>query len=80
MVFIRMYYAPREHPPAHFHAYYAEYKATVNIETCEIMDSNLPNRQRKIILAWAEIHQEELSKNWELVMNGKPPFEITPLQ
>lgn len=79
-IFIRMYYAPDEHPPAHFHAYYAEYKATVNIDTCEIIKSDLPKKQSKIVLAWAEIHQDELQKDWELVMSGQTPFKITPLQ
>ncbi|SMM98622.1 putative ORF-2 [uncultured Candidatus Thioglobus sp.] len=79
-IFIRMYYAPEEHPPAHFHAYYAEHKATINIDTCEIIKSNLPKKQSKIVLAWAEIHQDELKQDWDLVMNGKQPFKITPLQ
>ncbi len=78
-IFIRLYYAPDEHPPAHFHAYYAEYKATINIDTCEIIKSNLPSKQQKIVLAWAVIHQNELKKNWGFVMAGKPPFKITPL-
>jgi hypothetical protein len=79
-IFVRMYYAPNEHPPAHFHAYYAEYKAKVDIKTCEIISGNLPNKQTKIVLAWAELHKEELLKDWELVMNGEEPFQITPLQ
>jgi len=29
-----MYFAPGEHSPPHFHAYYNEYKATVDIRTC----------------------------------------------
>jgi len=34
-IIVRMYYAPKEHPPPHFHVYYAEHKATVDIHTCE---------------------------------------------
>ena len=34
---IRIYFAPKEHQPPHFHAYYAEHKATVDIRTCEIL-------------------------------------------
>ena len=37
-IIIRMYFAPGEHPPPHFHAYYNEYKATVNIRTGEIIE------------------------------------------
>jgi len=34
-IIIRIYFAPKEHQPPHFHAYYAEHKATVDIQTCE---------------------------------------------
>lgn len=46
-IIIRMYYAPKEHPPAHFHVYYAEYRATVDIMSCEIIQGNLPKKTRK---------------------------------
>ena len=29
---------------------------------------------------WAELHQEELMADWDLVMNGEEPFKIQPLQ
>ncbi|MGA7878484.1 MAG: DUF4160 domain-containing protein [Desulfoferrobacter sp.] len=38
------------------------------------------SKQIKLILAWAELHQEELMANWHLVMNGEEPFKIKPLQ
>jgi Domain of unknown function (DUF4160) len=79
-IIIRMYYAPGEHPPPHFHVYYAEHKARVNILTCEMIDGNLPKKQVKLVLAWAELHQEELMADWDLVMNGEEPFKIEPLQ
>ncbi|MBT4330031.1 MAG: DUF4160 domain-containing protein [Gammaproteobacteria bacterium] len=34
-----------DHPPPHFHVYYAEYRATVDIRTCEILQGNLPNKR-----------------------------------
>ncbi len=42
-----MYFAPGEHPPPHFHVYYAEYTATVDIRTCELIEGNLPKKQLK---------------------------------
>ena len=44
-IIVRMYYAPKEHPPPHFHVYYGEHHATVGIEDCEIRDGQLPSRQ-----------------------------------
>jgi hypothetical protein len=79
-IIIRMYYSPGEHNPPHFHVYYAEYKATIDIRTCELISGNIPNKQSKLALAWAELHQEELMANWRLVMNGETPFKIQPLQ
>ena len=79
-IIIRIYFAPKEHQPPHFHAYYAEHKAAVDIQTCEILEGELPKKQKKLVLAWAELHQEELMANWKLVMNGENPFKINPLQ
>ena len=79
-IIVRMYYAPGEHPPPHFHVYYAEYSAKVDIHTCEVIDGRLPRRQTKLVLAWAELHQEDLMADWELVMNGEEPFRIPPLR
>ena len=73
-------FALGEHPPPHFHVYYAEYIATVDVPTCELIEGNLPRKQIKLVLAWAELHQEELTNDWGLVMNGEEPFKIKPLQ
>lgn len=79
-IIVRMYFAPGEHGPPHFHVYYNEYRASVDIRTCEIIEGNLPRKQEKLTLAWAELHQEELIADWHLVMNGENPFKIQPLQ
>jgi hypothetical protein len=79
-IIIRMYFSPGEHPPPHFHAYYNEYKAKVDIRTGEIIEGNLPGRQTKLVVAWSELHQEELMADWQLVMSGEEPFKIQPLQ
>jgi len=79
-IIIRMYFAPGEHNPPHFHVYYNQFRATVDIHTCELIGGDLPSRQRKLVLAWAELHQDELMADWNLVMNGEDPFKIQPLQ
>jgi hypothetical protein len=79
-IIVRMYYSPSEHPPPHFHVYYNEYRGVVDIETCEMTTGDLPRKQLKLALAWAELHQEELMANWRLVTNGEEPFKIQPLQ
>ncbi|MBN2766154.1 MAG: DUF4160 domain-containing protein [Paludibacteraceae bacterium] len=79
-IIIRMYYAPKEHNPAHIHVYYNDFVAVVSIENFEIMQGNLPTKQLRLVLAWMEIHQEELMANWNLCLNGEKPFKIESLK
>jgi hypothetical protein len=40
----------------------------------------LPMRQQRLVEAWAELHQEELLADWQLLEAGRKPSPITPLQ
>ena len=40
----------------------------------------MKSKHNKLIIAWAELHKEKLSANWELVMIGEEPFRIDPLK
>ncbi|WP_414733474.1 DUF4160 domain-containing protein [Acetobacterium carbinolicum] len=79
-IIIRMFCAPEEHNPPHFHAYYGEFKAIIDIKTCELKEGNLPKKQLKLVLAWAELRQEELLADWMLAMNSELPYKIDPLK
>jgi len=79
-IIIRMYCAPGEHNPPHFHAYYQEYKAIFDINSCEMTEGKLPSKQRKLVSAWAEIHKDDLLADWELASNGELPYQIEPLK
>lgn len=79
-IIIRMYCAPTEHNPPHIHAYYQDYKAVIDIKQCEITEGTLPRKKERLVLAWVEIHQEELLADWELASNGELPFNIDPLK
>ncbi|MDO4288205.1 MAG: DUF4160 domain-containing protein [Eubacterium sp.] len=68
-----------DHNPPHFHAEYAGHKALVDIQESVIIKGNLPSRQLKIVLAWCEIHKDELMQNWELARDEKPLNRINPL-
>jgi hypothetical protein len=68
-----------EHAPPHFHIEYAEHKATILIQEGIVDRGSLPNRQLKLVLAWCEIHKDELMQNWELSRDGKPLNKINPL-
>lgn len=79
-IIVRMYYAPKEHNPPHIHVYYQEYKATMNIDDCNITQGKIPTRQLRLVSAWIELHREELLADWHLCQNGERPFAIEPLK
>ncbi len=79
-IIIRMYCAPSEHNPPHIHAYYQDYKVIVDIKKRKITKGKLPRKKERLILAWVEIHQEELLADWNLASNGELPFKIDPLK
>lgn len=76
-ILIRMYYD--DHNPPHFHAFYGKHKAIFSIDG-ELIDGKMPNKQLKLIMAWAVIHKEDLLANWELAKNSETLFNITPLK
>ena len=66
--------APHRLP--HFHAYYGEYMASFTISPPTLLEGSLPRRQLRLVLAWAELYEEELSDNWQRVQNGQTPHNI----
>ena len=74
---IKMYCAPKEHSPAHFHVYYGEFKAVINIDTLSLLKGYLPPVKLKLVIKWANRHKEELIDNWNLVMQSQLPNKIS---
>lgn len=80
-IIIRMFVEPSErHHVAHFHAYYQEHAAVFSIDAIALLAGNLPQRQQRLVEAWAELHQQELIADWELLLEGRRPSPIPPLQ
>jgi hypothetical protein len=40
---------------------------------------SLPRRQRRLVEAWAELHQDELLADWQRLQAGELPLPIDPL-
>ena len=80
-IIIRMFAEPAvQHHRPHFHAYYQDAAAVFSFDTVEVLGGELPQRQRRLVEAWAEIHQSELLEDWQRLQAGRPPFKIDPLQ
>lgn len=68
-----------DHAPAHFHAWYNEYKVIVSIKD-SVVKGEMPGRALKMILEWLELHREELMADWEKAQKGDPLDKIAPLK
>lgn len=66
-IIIAMYFELGTHQRPHFHARFGEYRASLAIDPPALLAGAMPRRQQHLILAWAELHQEELQANWERV-------------
>ena len=76
-IIIYMYW--NEHNPPHFHAQYQGKEALINIKTLNVVEGDLPRRGLSLVLDWAELHQDELLRNWYLCESKNHPNKIQPL-
>ena len=44
-----------------------------------LLAGELPPNKHKLVVAWIEIHHEDLLADWNLAVNGNKPFPITGL-
>lgn len=75
-----MYNNGKEHNSPHFHVYYGDKECVINIHECEMIEGEMPQNKLRLILAWCEIHKDELLQNWELAMKEKKLKKISPLR
>ena len=76
-ILIKMFF--NDHAPPHFHAEYAEFKATVDIRHLRVLEGELPRRALDLVLDWAKLHREELLNDWDLCRAREAPKPIAPL-
>jgi len=68
-----------QHSLPHFHAYYKGDQAVFTIEPVGMIEGSFPNRDRRLVEACREIHQEVLQTAWHAVQSGRLPGRIEPL-
>lgn len=76
-IVVSMHYG--DHPPAHFHVCYGEHRATVTIESLQILAGGLPRRVRRLVVEWALARRPQLRDNWDRALSLRPLLEIEPL-
>ncbi len=70
----------REHGPPHFHAVYADFEATIDIRTGEVLSGKLPRRALSLVQEWHNGHKAELAENWQLAQSHRSLKRIAPLE
>ena len=79
-ILIRMFFRDIEkHHVPHIHADYQGEVAVYAIHDGTLLAGNIPPKKHKLVVAWIEIHQEDLLADWELAVSGKTPFPIRGL-
>ncbi len=80
-IIIRIYFNDSEkHYLEHIHAQYNEYDAVYSIKDISLLEGKLPSKQHKLVVAWMEIHKEELQALWKVSQIDGEIFKIDPLK
>ena len=80
-IIIRMYAeSGAQHHRSHFHAYYQNHEAVFAVDSLEILGGSLPQKERRLVEAWAELHLGELKENWQRLQDGQLPYKVASLR
>jgi hypothetical protein len=80
-IVIRMFSeAGASHHTAHFHAYFQDDAAVFSIRPVDLIAGTIPQKQCRLVEAWAELHQDELLADWNLLHSGRAATPIEPLK
>ena len=78
---VSMYYLDtKKHKLPHIHVKYAEQEGVYQIPDGNLLEGAIPSNKERLIIAWIEIHKEELMANWQLAVSGNKVFLIDPLK
>lgn len=67
------------HNLPHIHAEYQGDEVVVSLDG-DVIEGSIPNKKLKLVLAWVEIHKEDLQANWKLLCDGRETFKVDPLR
>lgn len=80
-IIVSMYYLDiKRHNIPHIHIKYQEQEIVISIPNGETLEGELKPNKLKLVLAWIEIHKDELIADWELASKGETIFQIEPLR
>ena len=65
-----------DHPPAHFHVEYGEYRAQVAIDSLRVISGYIPNPKYRKVVAWARSRKSQLLDAWIKCQSDLYPGKI----
>ena len=80
-IIIRMFFRDNQqhHHLPHIHAEYQGQVGFFSILDGALLDGGIPPAKQKLVVAWIEIHRDELLADWELAVVGEKTFRIKGL-
>lgn len=80
-IIVRMFFQDTDrHNLPHIHAEYQGEVAVFSIPEGHILAGSMPLNKQKLVLAWIEIHQEDLMADWRLAVSGQQVLPIRGLE
>ena len=80
-IIIRMFNRDnQQHHLSHVHAEYQGQVAVFSIMDGTLLDGEIPPAKQKLVVAWMEIHKDELIADWNLAVVGEKVFRIKGLE
>ena len=70
----------KRHKKPHLHARYQNDEVVVSLPEGAVLEGGLPPAKMRLLLAWMEIHRDELLADWDLAVSGQHPYKIEPLR
>ena len=68
-----------KHHKPHIHAIYGDNEIVITLDG-EVLEGDMPVKQRKMLEGWMAIHEDELKANWKMLEEGEGFFKIEPLR
>ena len=65
------YYDNKQHNLPHIHIEFAELKAVLSLHDGTLLSGDFPKGKLKLVLAWVEIHKDELMADWKLAIEDQ---------
>ncbi|MFI5380099.1 MAG: DUF4160 domain-containing protein [Tepidisphaerales bacterium] len=79
-ILVSMYFLDnRQHHVPHIHVRYQDDEAVYSIPDGELLAGSLPPAKARLVLAWIEIHRDDLMADWQLAVSGESLHRIEPL-